>query len=93
MGTQANQMLDGSGIDFLSRKLVGLRAIHWEGRLPSPGDFLRTERGLTAYEIVSVKENTRPDARSRAAFKCWRVPAASVPDGARVHEWRWSSRD
>lgn len=84
---------EASPIDFLARRLVSLRAIHWDGPLPSPGDFLKTEKGVTAYEIVSVRENLRPDPRSRAAFRCWRVPVAEVPAGARIHEWRWSSRD
>ncbi len=85
-------MDDGAGIDFLARRLVSLRAVSWDGPLPAPGDYLRTGRGTTAYHIVSVHPNLRPDPRSRARFRCWKVPAAQVPEDARVHAWWWSSR-
>ncbi len=85
--------MDGdAGIDFLSRRVVTLRAVTWGGPLPGPGDYLRTERGLTAYQIVSVHPNMRKDPRSRARFRCWKVPAGQVPEGARVHAWEWSPR-
>jgi len=79
-------------VNELDLRVVSLRAVTWEGRLPMPGEHVATGRGLWAYRILEVRENRRRDPRSRAAFRCLKVPAASLPPDAVIHAWAWSPR-
>lgn len=71
----------------LAVKLVTFRA-HWHGPSPEPGDYVRSAspRARAAYRIVSVRptQSTRWPLRLR----CERVAPASIPEDARVHQWR-----
>lgn len=71
--------------------LATLTVLHWEGDLPAPGQYVKAERGRTAFLIVEV---VKPKRRCRyvARFRCERHSPGSLPAGAVVHPWRWAAR-
>lgn len=71
--------------------LATLTALHWGGDPPVPGQYLKAERGRTAFLIVEVVPPRRPCGY---AFRllCERTSPANLPAGAVVHTWRWAAR-
>ena len=74
--------------------MVGLcdLAVHgWHGRLPSPGEYVMSARGRTAYLIVEFLP-ARGGSKIVGRLRCERTARATVPTGAVVHPWVWTSR-
>lgn len=71
--------------------LATLTVLHWEGDLPVPGQYVKAERGRTAFLIVEVVLPKR-SCGYVARFRCERTSPASLPAGAVVHPWRWAAR-
>lgn len=71
--------------------LATLTVLHWEGDLPVPGQYVKADRGRTAFLIVEVVKPKRP-CRYVARFRCERHSPGGVPAGAVVHPWRWATR-
>lgn len=69
--------------------------MRWFGRPPKVGEYLRSEgpRARTAYRIVAV--NWKWFEREQlwvGPVTVEREPIANIPDGWRVHRFRWDSR-
>jgi hypothetical protein len=71
--------------------LVTLTANSWHGPLPTPGIYLRTTSGRTAYEVVEFRP-CRPGSKAVGRLRCRRTEPSEIPEGATVVEWTWSSR-
>lgn len=71
-------------------KLVTLTVNSWQGDLPHLGDFVKAERGRTAFKIVEIVIPKRPGTRYIARFRCERHFALNDTDV--VHPWQWSKR-
>lgn len=71
--------------------LATLTVTHWTGDAPLPGEYIKSERGRTAFLIVEVRRS-REGARSWGRFICERQTAASLRPDAVVHPWVWSAR-
>lgn len=69
-------------------KIVTLHA-RWTGDPPVAGDYMRSQGAHTrfAYRIVEVTPNG-----SRLDLRCEQTGAWEVPEGARVHVWKWDRR-
>lgn len=68
-----------------------LRAGHWDGEAPEPGDFLRTAAG-SCYLIEAVRP-TRPGSQSRYVLGVRRLERDAVQPGQPgVHAWEFYSR-
>jgi hypothetical protein len=61
----------------------------WAGPRPLPGHYLATEKGHTAYLVLSIKPK-----RKGAGFQveCERNSRASLPDDAVIHWFIWNKR-
>ena len=71
--------------------LATLTVTHWDGDPPLPGQYIKSERGRTAFLIVEVRRS-REGARSFGRFVCERQRADSLHPDAIVHPWVWSKR-
>ena len=71
--------------------LVTLTAYSWSGPLPTPGTWLRTERGRTAYEVIEFRP-CRPGSKAVGRLRCRRTSPSEIPEGATVFTWQWSAR-
>lgn len=71
--------------------LVTLTANSWSGPLPTPGTYLRTERGRTAYEVVAFLP-CRPGSKAIGRIRCRRTEPGEIPEGATVFMWLWGTR-
>lgn len=71
--------------------LCTLTALHWTGELPTPGHYLKAERGRTAFLIVQVLRPKRACGYV-ARFRCERTRPADLPVNAMVHVWVWGGR-
>lgn len=76
-----------------------LRA-RWGNPLPEIGDVLRSRHrprfayviaGITAQSIMSDPDHPGCSL-AFLTFDVERIPAADVPPGAVVHDWRWDPR-
>lgn len=70
------------------------RLLSWDGELPEPGDCLRTAAGST-YLVLSVRPNTRPEPKSRAALQLGKLDPdeiAQLPADTRIHSFMWAPR-
>lgn len=63
----------------------------WAGPIPTPGVYLKSVRGRTAYEIVTFSP-ARPGAASFGRVRCRRLPPSEIPEGATIFEWQWAKR-
>lgn len=63
----------------------------WHGPLPTPGTYMRTVSGRTAYEIVEFRPS-REGSKALGRLKCRRVEPGEIPEGATVFEWQWAKR-
>lgn len=69
--------------------------MRWGGAPPRPGQWLKSAKGRTAYEITAVRSvarRTRGLGGPVLVLTCARHAPADVPEGAIVHEIRWSPR-
>lgn len=69
--------------------------MRWGGDPPTIGQFLKAEKGRTAYEITGIRgvRRRRPGLGGPTlVLTCARHAATDVPEGATVHEIRWSKR-
>lgn len=68
----------------------------WEGfDQPGVGQFMKSPRGRTAYEICSMREVQMREPRrgiKRYRMHCQRWQPSEVPDGATVWEIYWNKR-
>lgn len=71
-------------------KLVTLTVNSWDGELPRLGEFIKSERGRTAFKIVEIVRPTRPGTKHVCRFRCERHFALQNTDV--VHAWQWSKR-
>ncbi len=67
----------------------------WTGRAPRRGEWLKAERGRTAYEITAVRRinGTGGARRYRYVLTCARHAPSDIPEGATVHAWTWDKRE
>jgi len=74
--------------------LASLHLINWSGRPPVVGEYLRTARGRTAYEVCSIERCKGTPSLGRGTYKvkAERHPAGEVPEGATVIEFQWLPR-
>lgn len=72
-------------------KLAMLTVLHWAGELPLLGQYVKAERGRTAFLIVEILRPKKPCGYV-ARFRCERHSPVSLPKGAVVHGWQWSKR-
>jgi hypothetical protein len=71
---------------------VTLRAFVWEGPLPEPGDFLRTNTGR-CYRIDEQRLAKR-DGVLRGPLHCTVLPRDAVQFGdPGVSRWTWGRRE
>lgn len=77
-------------IGAIGRK-VTLTVSGWDGPLPSPGSYVKSERGRIAYEIVEFRPS-RPGSKMLGRLICRRLEAKELPEWAVVHEWRWAKK-
>ena len=84
----------------MSQKPVKLRA-RWDGVPPHIGDYLMSEiRPRFAYRVCEVKRTDRIvawDPVMKTEFVkidivATRVDRSTVPEGVRIHPWRWDRR-
>lgn len=71
--------------------LVTLTANSWSGPPPTPGTFLKSTRGRTAYEIVEYRP-CRPGTKTAGRLRCRRTEPSEIPEGATIFTWYWSKR-
>lgn len=70
------------------------RLITWSGPLPKRGHVLETSAG-SAYLVLSVRRNRRPDPRSVAFLHLGKLDfdeLAQLPPGTRRHAFAWNGR-
>jgi hypothetical protein len=70
------------------------RLLSWEGPLPQPGEFLRTDAGST-YLVFTVRPNLRPDPKSVAHLQLGKLDGleiAELPEDATIHGFAWAAR-
>ena len=61
----------------------------WAGEPPDVGDYLSSgARARFAYAILGVVQI----APGKLKLEVIRLAPADVPDGARVHAWKWNAR-
>jgi len=72
-------------------KNVTLTVNSWDGPLPSPGSYVKSARGRTAYELVEFLPS-QPGSKIVGRLVCKRLEAKELPEWATVHEWRWAKR-
>lgn len=63
----------------------------WHFAPPTPGIYLKSARGRTAYEVIEFKP-CRPGSETYGRIKCRRLPPSEIPEGATVIEWCWAKR-
>jgi hypothetical protein len=71
--------------------LCTLTAVHWEGDLPLPGQYVKAARGRTAFMLVEIIK-AKPGLRHVARFRCERRRAVDLTEADIVHAWEWSRR-
>lgn len=72
-----------------SRKPYTPVKLYYDGRVVSPGEFLRTEAG-SVYLIQEVKQS--PSRPGRRYLHCLRWPGDEIPVDAVVHPLYWYAR-
>lgn len=72
-------------------KEVILTVNSWAGPLPSPGSYIKSKRGRTAYEIVEFRPS-KPGSKTVGRLVCVRMEASELPEWATVHSWVWAKR-
>lgn len=73
-------------------KPVTLTVLNWAHvDLPMIGEYLKSERGRTAYLILEVIM-PGPGMKHVARLRCERQNPASLPKDAVVWGWQWSKR-
>lgn len=63
----------------------------WDGPEPTPGTYVRTISGRTAYEVLTFKPR-RPGSKTYGTLRCRRTSPSDVPEGATVFWMQWSRR-
>ena len=71
--------------------LVTLTASSWSGPAPTPGTWIRTARGRTAYEVIEFRP-CRTGSKAFGRLRCRRTAPSEIPEGATVFTWHWSKR-
>ena len=67
--------------------------ITWvSGEVPKIGDYLKAERGRTAYHVVGIRWPSRPGTKHLARLTVDRLQPPQIPNGSTVIIMRWSSR-
>lgn len=66
-----------------------LRISSWDGERPLPGQYLKADRGRTAYLILHLKPGRN---NQLGALFCERLRPDRIPSGAVVHRWVWDKR-
>ena len=64
----------------------------WRGVLPRRGEYLKTEKGRTAFLVVGILEPARPAARYVCRLVGLRERPDELPDGAVIHPFAWAPR-
>jgi hypothetical protein len=71
------------------------RLITWTGPIPELGDLLETAAG-SAYLVLRVRENTRPDRKSVAFLHLGKLDPderEELPSTTRRHSFAWAARE
>lgn len=71
--------------------LCTLTVMSWGGPMPLPGEYVKSQKGRTAFLIVSV-DLAKPGLGYVAKFRCERKPAISLTPSDVAHPWKWSKR-
>jgi hypothetical protein len=70
------------------------RLLSWVGRIPEPGEYLRTEAGST-YLVFSRRDNRRTDPKGVAMLQLGKLERDEIdemPGGAVIHPFAWAPR-
>lgn len=63
----------------------------WDGETPLPGQYVKTRKGLYAYEVIEIVPT--PGLKSRThKFVVDKKPAGSLRPADVVHEFKWNKR-
>lgn len=68
-----------------------LRAF-WSNPPPGPGQFMKSDRGRFAYEIVEARGKPHALGGWRGYLRVRRWAVADVPEGVTMHRWQWDAR-